>query len=71
MTKLEVKDSGKLFIWAMNVSLHWLSIGGEIKLKTGHTLVMDELARPGFLADSYDTETKETKQVYSPKTARN
>jgi len=63
MQRLDLEATGKRFIWAMRTCLEWLALGGDIKLASGHTIVMCNKARPGFLMDHYDSKTKETTQM--------
>lgn len=63
MNRLELTDTGSLFLRCLKACLDWLALGGELKTISGHILVMDQVARPGFLMDHYDTKTEESSQI--------
>jgi hypothetical protein len=63
MNRLTLTASGTAFLRNMKTCLNWLAMGGEIKLKSGHKILMDDLARPGFLSYKYDERTDETEEM--------
>lgn len=53
MTKLDLSSEGKLYLKSLRACFNWLSIGGDIVLKSGHTLSMVDSGGVGFKARRY------------------
>lgn len=61
--KLELNESGRNYVLALKSVLDHLSVGGQVKTKSGHTIVMTESGTPGFLCEFYNSETSESGEV--------
>lgn len=47
----DLNPQGDLFVRSIKTCLSYLSLGGEIALKSGHKLAMGEEGQPGFLVE--------------------